>query len=150
MEAGGRKWARCSGESRDNKVTCHAEAFAQADQDGRKREGEGGKAFQFVAADVRRLNLKGLKARKKIAQGKRSETSAALGQRTKLIQALKGRKNSVSCLARNYLSSRSGSRFAKDLSEIVQEFRRQRRGHFVGHWCNIFIDGANFLCPSVS
>jgi len=32
---------------------------------------------------VRRLNLKGLKARKLIAQGKRSETSAALGQRTK-------------------------------------------------------------------
>ena len=41
------------------------------------------KLFQSVAADVRRLKLKGLKARKIIAQGKRSETSTALGQRTK-------------------------------------------------------------------
>ena len=73
---------------------------------------------------MRRLKLKGLKARKIIAQGKRSETSAALGQRTKWIQALKGRKNSVLCLARNYLCSRSRSSFAENLSEIVQEFRR--------------------------
>jgi hypothetical protein len=37
---------------------------------------------------VRRLKLKGLKARKKIAQGKRSETSAALGNEQQNGQAL--------------------------------------------------------------
>ena len=36
--------------------------------------------------------MKGLKARRIIAQGKRSETSAALGRRIKRVQALKGRK----------------------------------------------------------
>jgi hypothetical protein len=54
-------------------------SLAAAHQDGCRSEGEGGKAIQPVAADVKRLNLKGLKARKRIAQGKRSETSAALG-----------------------------------------------------------------------
>jgi len=46
-----------------------------------------GPRFGAAATD-----LKGLKARKIIAQGKRSETSAALGQRPNEIQALKGRK----------------------------------------------------------
>ena len=46
------------------------------------------KLFQSVAADVRRLKLKGLKARKIIAQGKRSETSAALGNEQQIEQAL--------------------------------------------------------------
>jgi len=47
---------------------------AAADQDGHSGEGEDGETFRPVAADVRRLILKGLKARKKKARGKRSET----------------------------------------------------------------------------
>jgi len=35
--------------------------------------------MEHVAADARRLKLKGLKAQQTIAQGKRSEASAALG-----------------------------------------------------------------------
>ena len=53
--------------------------LAAALQDGGRGEGDGGKTFQPVAADVRGFKPKGLKARKIIAQGKRSETSAALG-----------------------------------------------------------------------
>jgi hypothetical protein len=37
---------------------------------------------QFVAADVRRLKLQGLNARKKTAQSKQCNASAALGKRT--------------------------------------------------------------------
>jgi hypothetical protein len=51
--------------------------------------------------------IKGLKARKKIAQGKRSETSAALGCSSKNSQALKGRRKvdeNVSQKEQDYVS----------------------------------------------
>jgi hypothetical protein len=45
-------------ENCENETTRRAEAFAKADQDGCRGEGEGGKTFQPVATDVRRLKLK--------------------------------------------------------------------------------------------
>ena len=45
-----------------------------------------------ASARRRRLKLKGLKARKKTAQGKRSETSAALGQRIEIDLSPEGAK----------------------------------------------------------
>jgi len=73
--------------------------------------------------------LKGLKARKKIAQGKRSETSAALGQRTKCIQALKGRKKFGSMFVVNLLLKFLNgvlNQFLKDFNPLLRNLVADR------------------------
>jgi len=57
--------------------------------------------MEHVAADVRRLKVKGLKARQIIAQGKRSETSAALGKSSKKFQSPE-RAKEVQCQINSY------------------------------------------------
>lgn len=63
------------------------------------------KQFVRSATDVNQLQLKGLKARKMIAQGKRSNASAALGDQRKTNQALSGRtkrEDTNNCLEAEY------------------------------------------------
>ncbi|MBI4662976.1 MAG: hypothetical protein HY735_29560 [Verrucomicrobia bacterium] len=57
--------------------------LAAADQNDEAVKAKVEKLFKPWPPTRAGCKLKGMKARKKIAQGKRSETSAALGQRTK-------------------------------------------------------------------
>ena len=72
--------------------------MAAVNPNGTDSEGEDREAFRLVAADVRRLKLKGLKARKKIAQGKASLRATPWVDHPQNFQALKGRKKSSSTL----------------------------------------------------